>query len=108
MSTETHVTVINHCTRILRVNLPNVEGRAGLLKVVLMPGRSRVETNTWKKCLENPGVQAWMEPRSLRDRTGRKTDGVMVSTNRKLKTEGVPKVEATTSAKPLSFEAEEE
>lgn len=101
MSSET-TNITNHTTRILRIALPNVEGRHGLLKLVLMPGTCRVHIDTWKKCVSHPGVQAWMKKGSLRNRTGGFiADRAMISTDRKASTAGIPKVEPSTSAKPF-------
>lgn len=101
MSSET-ITVTNHTTRILRINLPNEEGRSGLLKLVLMPGDSRVDLDTWKqKCSTHPGVLAWMEKGSLRNRTGGKVpDRSMISTSRRTLAGDIPRVVPSTSAQP--------
>lgn len=101
MSSET-INVTNHTTRVLRISFPNEEGRPGLLKLVLLPGDSRVDLDIWKtKCATHPGVIAWMRRGSLRNRTGSHIpDRSMVSTSRKSLAGDIPKVAPSNSAMP--------
>ena len=101
MSSET-INVTNHTTRVLRISFPNEEGRAGLLKLTLLPGESRVDLDLWKeKCATHPGVVAWMKRGSLRNRTGASVpDRAMISTSRKALAGDIPKIDLSTSAKP--------
>ena len=100
MSSET-VNITNHTTRILRINLPNVEGRSGLLKIVLMPGVQRVLVTDWKKVHTHLVVVEWLKLGSLRNRTGGfVADRSMISTDRKAAAGNIPKVAITTSAQP--------
>jgi hypothetical protein len=101
MSSET-INVTNHTTRVLRISFPNEEGRPGLLKLVLLPGESRVDLSVWKeKCATHPGVIAWMKKGSLRNRTGAHIpDRSMISTSRKTLAGDIPKVAPSNSAMP--------
>jgi len=109
-STSKNTVVINHTTRILRVTFSNPRPKgSGVVYLTLMPGENLVGAD-WEKAVKNKTVQNWLQPGSLRNRTGgRVVDRAMLElSGSRTPKKGEAVVTAIQTAKPPVVVVEDE